>query len=112
MARPLSQITEQAPALARDPIFAAINQYRRACTTLETTNERVDPARFAAAENELGASAEALFATVPTTRAGCRALVNFILDEAREDGEEGSWYLDGLGLLSEALARLDKPRPA
>ena len=112
MARPLAQITEQAAALARDPIFAAINQYRRACTTLETTNERVDPARFAAAEDELGASAEALFATVPTTRAGCRALVSFILDEAREDGGESSWYLDGLGLLSEALARLAEPPPA
>jgi hypothetical protein len=47
-----------------------------------------------------------------TTRAGCRALVNFILDEAREDGEEGSWYLDGLGLLSEALARLAEPPSA
>ena len=93
MARPFAQITEPAAASARDPIFAAINQYRRAYTTF-------------------GASAEALFATVPTTRAGCRALVSFILDEAREDGGESSWYLDGLGLLSEALARLAEPPPA
>jgi hypothetical protein len=63
MARPLAQIIEQAAAPTRDPIFAAINQYCRAYTTF-------------------GASAEALFATVPTTRAGCQALVNFILDEA------------------------------
>ena len=104
-------ITERAAALTADPIFAAIDRYRRACTALEMTNERVDTARFAAAEDELGASGEALFATKPTTLAGCRALVNFIIDDAGEEDQEGSWYLDGLNLLSEALAQLAGQTP-
>ncbi len=97
--------TEQAAALPADPIFAAISRYRRACTALEAT-------RFAAAaEDELSASGEALFATKPTTLAGCRALVNFIIDDAGEEDLEGSWYLDGLNLVSEALANLAGQTP-
>ena len=107
----LALITERAAALTADPIFAAIDRYRRACTGLEMTNERVDTARFAAAEDELGASGEALFATKPTTLAGCRALVNFIIDDAGDEDQEGSWYLDGLNLLSEALAQLAGQTP-
>ena len=97
MAHPhLALIPEQ---LTTDPIFAAIDRYRRACTALEATG-------FAAAEDELSASGEALFATKPTTLAGCRALVNFIIDDAEEEALEGSSCLDGLSLLSEALAQL------
>ena len=63
------------------------------------------------AEGELGASGEALFATKPTTLAGCRTLVNFIIDDAGEEDQEGSWYLDGLNLLSDALAQLAGQTP-
>ena len=65
-------ITERAAALTADPIFA-IDRYRRAFAALEKTNERVNAMRFAAAEDELGASGEALFATKPTIPiCGCR----------------------------------------
>ena len=76
-----------------------------ACTALEAIDEGGDPDRFAAVEEELGASGEALFATRPTTLAGCRALVVFIIEDADEEDQQGIW-LDGLQVLNEALARL------
>ena len=82
----LPAITAAADTVTRlDPIFAAIDRHRAA---------------YAAAEQELLASHNDLFGTEPQTIRGCKALVDFLLDDAgAEDGL-------GLDLLSRALDRL------
>ena len=83
-----------------DPIFAVLARHRAARAALETIDELGEPARFAAAEEELWASFDALRATTPQTLLGCQALVNFMIEDAgAEDGE-------CLVLLRSVLARL------
>ena len=88
------------PVTSVDPIFAAIDRHRAAYAALESINEVAEPAAYAAAEQELLASHNDLFGTEPQTIRGCKALVDFLLDDAgAEDGL-------GLDLLSRALDRL------
>ena len=83
-----------------DPIFAAIARHRAAFAALESINEVSEPAAYAAAQRELLGSHDDLFATEPQTISGCKALVDFLLEDAgAEDGL-------GLDLLSRALDRL------
>ena len=80
-----------------DPIFAAIARHRAAFAALENINEVSEPAAYAAAQRELLGAHDDLFATEPQTISGCKALVDFLLEDAGvEDGL-------GLDLLSRAL---------
>ena len=83
-----------------DPIFAVLARHRAARAALVTIDEVAEPARYAAAEEELWASLDALRATTPTSFVGCQALLNFMIEDAgAEDGE-------CLVLLRSVLARL------
>ena len=87
-------------ATSVDPIFAAIARHRAAFAAVETIDEVTEPDRYAAAVQLLLDSHNDLFATEPQTISGCKALVDFLLEDAGvEDGQ-------GLDLLSRALDRL------
>jgi hypothetical protein len=89
-----------ATTASADPIFAALARHRAAFAALETINEVAEPGAYAAAQQELLGSHDDLFATEPQTISGCKALVDFLLEDAGvEDGQ-------GLDLLSRALDRL------
>ncbi len=98
----LAPLAAAATASSPDPIFAVIEWYRRACAVLEATDEMADPGFYAVAQDELGVSSHALFTTVPTSLAGCRALADFIVKNVGEDNfAEFDWgaliaALDGL----------------
>ena len=95
-ALPMVATTAATTAAARaDPIVAAIERHRAAFAALETVDELASPARYAAAEQEVFASGEAMFATEPQTVAGCKALVNFMVEDD-PDGVEGGRCLDTL----------------
>jgi hypothetical protein len=83
-----------------DPIFAAIERHRAAVAALELISAGVEPARYAAAEAEVLASGNALLTTTPQTVAGCRALVDFIIEDL---GDEAP---DTLVVLRQALDRI------
>ena len=85
-----------------DPIFAAIDRYRRAAAAFATVDEDAEPERYAVIEDELGISGEALFATLPTTRAGAAAFAQFFIEDGGPDTEGHR----ALGVLSEALPQL------
>ena len=92
-----------------DPIFAAIERYRHACAELGTIDELTDPARYAAAEAEIGAAGEALLATKPVTVAGAVALARFTAaDVAEIEDAEGGWSHRVLTTLADALPRLGR----
>jgi len=86
-----------------DPIFAVLARHRAARAALETIDEFGEPARFAAAEEELWASFDALRATTPQTLSGCQALVTFMIEDGGADGVEDG---ECLVLLRSSLARL------
>jgi hypothetical protein len=92
--------TTTASATSVDPIFAAIARHRAAVAALELISDGVEPARYAAAEAEVFASGDALLTTTPQTVAGCRALVDFIIEDI---GDEAP---DTLVVLRQALDRL------
>ena len=95
-------------ALSRDPIFAVIEWYRRACAVLEATDEMADPGFYAVAQDELGVSSHALFTTVPTSLAGWRALADFIVKNAGDDNfAEFDWGRRALIVLAAALDRIE-----
>jgi hypothetical protein len=104
-------MTGLAPALlatasSRDPIFAVIEWYRRACAVLEATDEMDDPGFHAVAKDEVNVSRQALFTTVPTSPAGWRALADFIGKKVVEDTfAEFDWWHRPLGVLITALER-------
>jgi len=85
-----------------DPIFAAIERHRAAMASLEDFDDDEDAEidAYAEAEQELSASYDALLATVPQTIAGCRALVNHMIEGLGADFDEA------LEVLREALGRL------
>lgn len=89
LAASLPAITTAIAATASaDPIFAAIARHRAAFATLETISEISEPAAYATAQRELLASHDALFGTEPQTISGCKALVDFLLEDAGvEDGQ-------------------------
>ena len=87
-------------AASVDPIFAAIEQHRAALAAFELISDGVEPARYASAEAEVIASANALLTTTPQTVAGCRALVDFIIEDL---GDEAP---DTLVVLRQALDRI------
>jgi hypothetical protein len=87
-------------AASVDPIFAAIEQHRAALAAFELISDGVEPARYASAEAEVIASGNALLTTTPQTVAGCRALVDFIIEDL---GDEAP---DTLVVLRQALDRI------
>ena len=91
--------------MADDPIFAAIERYRRACAALDSADQRGEPAQYNAAEREIFNSSEALWATPPQTIEGATALVDFVLEDVAL-GNEGDWACRALASLSEALPRM------
>ena len=91
-------------AVVNDPIFPAIERYRRALNAFESADEVSEPGRFEAAGDELHAASEALFATAPTTVAGCLALMDWMLADA--DGEDLEHHRSALKSLIEVLPRL------
>ena len=93
--------TADASVLPEDPIFAAIERHRHACAELVTIDGLTDPTRYAAAEAEVYASSEALFAIKPATLCGAVALARFIV----KDGQD-HWAEPALMSLSEALPQL------
>lgn len=99
-------ITLTTVTVSDDPIIAAIERYRCACTKLETIDELAEPSRYAAAEDEIFNSGDALFATPPQTVAGATALISFVLEDADLSGDEASWSRLALASLSQALPHL------
>ena len=91
-------------AVVNDPIFPAIERYRRALDAFESADEISKPSQFEAAGDELHAASEALFATSPTTVAGCLALMDWMLADA--DGEDLEHHRGALKSLLEVLPRL------
>jgi hypothetical protein len=82
-----------------DPIFAAIERHLAAMRALDDIDELADPDAYAQAEQEMAALYEAMLATVPRTIAGCKALVDYLMDLGADFGE-------ALNVLREALERL------
>ena len=103
MARRTALASTTAGTLAPDPIFAAISRYRHACAELRVIDERTDPARYAAAEAEIDASSEVLFAIKPATIAGAATFARLFV----EDGQD-HWAKPAL-MSSEALPQLGGP---
>jgi hypothetical protein len=87
-----------------DPIFAAIERYRRALNAFESADEVSEPGLFEAAGDELHSASEALFATAPTTISGCLALMGWMLADAA--GEDLEQHRAALKSLIEVLPRL------
>jgi hypothetical protein len=85
---------------APDPIFDVIEWYRRAVAAVEAA----DAAHYAAASNEHIAAWTALFNTVPSTHAGCLALIQHVLVDATD--EVGSDSHTTLLVLAAALQKL------
>jgi hypothetical protein len=85
-----------------DPIFAVLARHRAARAALETIDEVAEPARYAAAEQELAASFDALRAIPPTSLLGCQALVNFMIEDGADGVEDG----ECLVILRSSLAQL------
>jgi hypothetical protein len=83
-----------------DPVFAAMDRYRRAIAAFATVNEDAEPERYALIEAELATSGEILFLTLPTTHAGAVAFTKFVIEEASHMEDRA------LGVLREALPRL------
>ncbi len=96
--------TAAAASVAPDPIFAAIERHRAALAALATIDD-AEPARHAAAEQEIAASAKALFDTPPTSIAGAKALATFVIEDTEADGVE-SRCLDTLKVLHRVLDRV------
>ena len=90
-----------------DPIFAAIERHRRALDTFESIDEISELGRFEAAGDELYAAGEALFATTPTTVAGCLALIDCVLADADGEDLEDHWGCRALKSLAAVLPRLN-----
>ena len=88
------------PAAPDDPVFGVIEWYRRAVAALEAADE----AYYAAASNEHIAAHMALFNTVPSTHAGCLALIKQVLVDAED--EVGSDSYTTLQMLAAALQQL------
>lgn len=91
-------------AASVDPIFVVIERHRAAWAALEAIDELAEPGRYAAAEAELLASHDALVATSPQTVAGCRALIDFAIEDADAAGE--GQCADTLKVVRRALDRL------
>ena len=98
------------PLPAPDPIFTVIERYHRSIAAMEAADERADPGFYAVAANEHIEACEALFNTVPTTLAGCRALAEYMLDDAADEVDSDCHRT--LAVLAAALQRLAGPPPA
>jgi hypothetical protein len=90
-------------SVSDDPVIAAIERYRCACSALETIDEYAEPSRYASAENEIFNSGEAVFATPPRTIEGAKALIDFVLEDAAGAGDADHWRCLALASLSQAL---------
>jgi hypothetical protein len=85
-----------------DPIITAIARHRVALAAPGLIDELVEPARYAAAEQQIFASRDVLLATTPQTIVGAQALIVTIEDaEAAGEGQA-----DTLKVVRRALDRL------
>ena len=82
-----------------DPIFAAIDRHNAAIAALENIDENNEPDAYAEALQDLADAHDALMDTVPLTIAGCRALVEHIIDL-------GAGVDEALEALRQALDRI------
>ena len=82
-----------------DPIFAAIDRHNLAIAALENTDENNEADAYAEALQELADAHDALMDTVPLTIAGCRALVEHMMDL-------GAGVDEALEALRQALDRI------
>jgi hypothetical protein len=82
-----------------DPIFAAIDRHNAAIAALENIEEDNERDAYAEALQELADAHDALMDTVPLTIAGCRALVEHIIDL-------GAGVDEALEALRQALDRI------
>ena len=90
--------------VVNDPIFTAIDRYRRALDAFKSASELSKPSQFEAAADELYDASEALFATAPTTVAGCLALMDWMIVDA--DGEDLEHHRAALKSLVEVLPKI------
>ena len=90
--------------VVNDPILTAIDRYRRALDAFKSADELSKPTRFEAAADELYDASEALFATAPTTVAGCLALMDWMIVDA--DGEDLEHHRAALKSLIEVLPEI------
>jgi hypothetical protein len=82
-----------------DPIFAAIDRHNAAIAALENIEEDNERDAYAEALQELADAHDALMDTVPLTIAGCRALVEHMIDL-------GAGVDEALEALRQALDRI------
>ena len=90
-----------AASVAVDPIRGALLRHRVTKAVLGLIDEVAEPARYAAAKQELLSSFDALVTTVPQTMGGARALVSFMTESADEVGTDAR----SLDTLRQALDR-------
>jgi hypothetical protein len=90
-----------AASVAVDPIHGALLRHRVTKAVLGLIDEVAEPARYAAAKQELLSSFDALVTTVPQTMDGARALVSFMTESADEVGTDAR----SLDTLRQALDR-------
>ena len=93
--------TTAAASVAVDPIHAALLRHRVTKAALGLIDEIAEPARYAAAKQELLSSYDALITTVPQTMDGARALVSFMTESADEVGTDARSF----EILRQALDR-------
>jgi hypothetical protein len=91
-------------SVSDDPVIAAIERYRCACSMLETIDECAEPSRYASAENEIFNSGDAVFASPPRTIEGAKALIEFVLEDAAGAGDADHWRCLALASLSQAMS--------
>ena len=103
-----------AASVVVDPIHGALLRHRVTKAVLGLIDEVAEPARYAAAKQELLSSFDALVTTVPRTMEGARALVSFMTESADELGTD-AWSLDtlcqALDRRAVVLAHRDAERP-
>ena len=93
--------TTATTSVAVDPIHAALLRHRVTKAALGLIDEVTEPARYAAAKQELNSSFDALITIVPQTMDGARALVSFMTESADEVGTDAR----SLDILHQALDR-------
>jgi hypothetical protein len=99
-ALPVATTTAKTSAVV-DPIHGALLRHHVTKAALGLIDEVAEPARYAAAKQELLSSFDALITTVPLTMDGARALVSFMTESAEEVGT----HARSLDILRQALDR-------
>jgi hypothetical protein len=89
--RPRQRRRRRKPALNADPIFAALARYRAATDAFNAFDGDDDDPQNVALEAAYYKARDPAFETVPTTLAGMKAKISFVVnDEAMSEGLTGT----------------------